>query len=275
MSQPLQWASYLAPNWLPFYEAIAQSIHRQLQHELQIHSPVLDPLIDPVFLDNALDLVFLCGLPFIRHDQQFPNHYQPVVAPVMQADRYGDRPIYFSDVIVHVDSAFAALSDLVAKMEDLTFCYNDLGSNSGYHLVRHWFYQHHYPALFLRSMLQSGSHQASIQWVASGKADWAAIDSTVLQQAQQADPSLTSRIQIIASLGPSPMPPLVAAQRLGEPLHHQIRNVLLHPDALLQHTMQQFGVQRFAAVQVEDYGAIAQIYQNSQRFGASETSAHG
>lgn len=116
-------------------------------------------------------------------------------------------------------------------------------------------------------MIQSDSHQHSIAWVAEGKADCAAIDSTVLEQELRNLPERSPQLHIIESIGPCPMPPLVAAQRLGKSFLDQLQAALLQPDSELQTHMQQVGIRRFVRVKSEDYGAIAQMYNAALKTG--------
>ena len=139
-----------------------------------------------------------------------------------------------------------------------TFCYNDLGSNSGYHLVFQALRQNKGPESFFGSVIQSGSHQVSIRWVADGWADCAAIDSTVLEREFQNFPDLRSQVKVIASIGPSPMPPIVAANRLGVEATTELQRLLLHPDRELLGVMTDAQVQGYQAVDWSDYEVIAQ-----------------
>ncbi|ABA24611.1 ABC-type phosphate/phosphonate transport system periplasmic component-like protein [Trichormus variabilis ATCC 29413] len=250
--------SYLAPNWWQFYQAIATYLGRVVQMEIQLQPGECDPLEDPLLLQDQLDLAFICGLPLIRYSQTVTTQLQTLVAPVMESSRYGNHPVYFADVIVNAQSKIAKFADLSGK----TFCYNDLGSNSGYNLLCHHLIQQRYPENFFSNTLQSGSHQRSIRWVVEGLADCAAIDSVVLEQEFKDFPELLRHLRVVEVLGPAPMPPLVVAQRLGISLIEQMRLALLQPDADLQRVMERFGVRRFAAVELKDYQILNQIYSD-------------
>ncbi|MBE9201685.1 MULTISPECIES: PhnD/SsuA/transferrin family substrate-binding protein [unclassified Nodularia (in: cyanobacteria)] len=256
----LRVVSYLAPNWLGLYQAIATYLGRILEIEIQLNPGECDPLKDPLLFQDQIDLAFICGLPLIRYSQMVAHQLQPLVAPVMQSPRYGNSPIYYADVIVKADSNIKNLADLSGK----TFCYNDSGSNSGYHLLFHWLRQEKYPPNFFGKTIASGFHQRSIRWVVEGLADCAAIDSVVLEQELRDFPELSQDLRVVEMIGPSPMPPLVVAQRLGIPLIQQIELALLQPDAELQSVMKQFGVRRFAPVKLDNYRVLNQI--DSQAF---------
>jgi phosphonate transport system substrate-binding protein len=255
MNEPkkLRVVSYLAANWFSFYEAILADIGRVLGIETQLHQGECDPLEDPVLLQDQLDLAFICGLPLIRYCQDVPNQLQTLVAPVMLSPRYQNHPIYFSDIIVNAASINETFEDLLGK----TFCYNDPGSNSGYKVVCDRLFAGGYPKDFFTKTIQSGSHQNSIRWVVDGLADCAAIDSVVLEQELRDYPELSQHLRLVEALGPSPMPPLVAAQHLRSSLIQQLNKALLQPDAELQAAMQKVGVRRFAAIELADYQVLS------------------
>lgn len=256
MMQKLNAVSYLAPNWLDHYQAIVHSIGRVLHREIQLEASDLDPLED--LQNRHVDLAFICGLPFIRNCRIAEGQLKAIAAPVMQSDRYQNRPVYFSDMIVRTDSQFHCFSDLAGS----TVCYNDPGSNSGYYLLRYRLLQEQSESRFFKQAVQSRSHQRSIRWVIEQKADCAAIDSTVLEQELRVFPKLAEQIRIVESSDPCPMPPIVVAQQLGEDLIDQIQTALLQPDAELKAAMAQMNVSRYAAVNTQDYEAIATIYDS-------------
>jgi phosphonate transport system substrate-binding protein len=267
MAQPtLQAISYLAPNWFEFYQAVTQALARSLGINIQLHQGRSDPLMDPLLLDHHLDLAFICGLPWVRRHQMAPDALQVLAAPVMQAARYGDRPIYFADVIVNASSDIFSFEDLSGR----SFGCNDLGSNSGYNLV-HWHVLNQgYPINICEACVLSGSHQKSLAWVLAGRVDWAAIDSTVLEMALKQYPEWGDRLRMIAVLGPAPMPPIVAAAHLGAARIQQLRSTLLHPDPELQLAMTRAGVRRYAEQQERDYEILAEMYvavQASNQYG--------
>ncbi len=258
LSRPnkLKLVSYLAPNMFGFYEAVGEYLSRALGIETQVVQSQYDPLEDPMMLQEQLDLAFICGLPFARRHRVVSSHLQALVAPVMQASRYQNRPVYFSDIIVNADSRLITFDDLVGK----TLCYNDPGSNSGYNLLCQRLMQGGYPSNFFGTVLQSGSHQSSIRLIVEGLADCSAIDSTVLEQELYDAPELSNRLRVIESIGPCPMPPVVAAQRLGSVLLDELQSVLCRPDRELQAAMKRSRIQRYVAVNSENYAEIGMIY---------------
>lgn len=259
----LRLVSYLAPNMFWFYSAIGEYFSRALDVETDIMQSESDPLSDPLLLQDQLDVVFICGLPFIQHYRVIPNQLQALAAPVMQCLRYQNCPVYFSDIIVNADSSLQRFDDLVGK----TLCYNDPGSNSGYNLLLYRLIQTGHPKHFFGKATQSASHQRSINLVAEGLADCSAIDSTVLEQELRNSPELAQRLRVIESIGPCPIPPIVVAQHLGAAFINCLQLALLQPDIELQSAMDKAQIRHYVAVQFEDYAAIAMMHDTVVQAG--------
>jgi phosphonate transport system substrate-binding protein len=77
-------------------------------------------------------------------------------------------------------------------------------------------------------VIQSGAHQTSLQYILNRQVDAAAIDSTVLELICARHPDICTDIRIIATLGPSPMPPWVIGRHVAPALRERIRTLLLH-----------------------------------------------
>src|SRR5437868_2868261 len=89
MSQ-LQAYSYLAPNLFWFYEAICAAFGRALNRPFHLEASAFDPLEDPTLLVDAVDVAFMCGLPFNLRNKSQPGQFAVLGAPVPQLTRYQD-----------------------------------------------------------------------------------------------------------------------------------------------------------------------------------------
>ena len=240
-----------------FYQGVATYLGQTLGVETHITQSQYDPLQDPMMLQDQIDIAFICGLPFVQLNRIIPGQLQALVAPVMQASRYQNRPVYFSDIIVKASRNFR-FEDLAGK----TFCYNDPGSNSGYNLVRYRLMQSQYPSSFFGKVMQSGSHQRSIELVVEGIADCAAIDSTVLEQQLRFQPELANHLRVIESIGPCPMPPIIISSRLAND-SQKLQSILCQPNTeLASNSMKQAQIRRYVSVQTEDYAPILRMYDD-------------
>jgi phosphate/phosphite/phosphonate ABC transporter binding protein len=172
--------------------------------------------------DGSVDLAFLCGLPYIRLCRERGGMLRPLAAPVLGEPRYGDRPVYFSDVIVRQDSPFQSIADLRGR----SWAYNDPDSFSGYLVVQHRLVQMGETEAFFGQVRFSGRHQQSIQHVLKGEVDGSAIDSHVLGVERLRDPDLATKLRVIASLGPSTIPALVATAGVPQEVQDRVCDVL-------------------------------------------------
>jgi phosphonate transport system substrate-binding protein len=82
---------------------------------------------------DEVDVAFVCGLPYIQLTQHGEPPVEPLAAPVLEGDRYGGKPIYFSDVVVRRDSPFRTFLELRGR----SWGYNETQSQSGYGITRY------------------------------------------------------------------------------------------------------------------------------------------
>ncbi len=260
----LKSVSYLSPNLFWYYQAITEAISRNCKLTIELIEATTDPLDDQLLQNDQWDLMFICGLPLIRHNRIAVNPLQLLAAPVMLGDRYENQPIYFADLVVNAASNFKRFEDLAGTR----FCYNDRGSNSGYNLLRYRLLQHlhHQETSYFSHVQQSGSHQRSLQWIANGLADCAAIDSVVMDAELCQFPELRQSLRIIESMR-SPMPPIAVSSRLEPSLIVRSQNTLFNPDPDLQAAMSMAQVKRYAKVTAQDYEPIAVTFDAAMQLG--------
>jgi phosphonate transport system substrate-binding protein len=164
----------------------------------------------------------VCGLPYVWLADRDPAPVEPLAAPVLAGARYGDRPVYYSDVIVRRDSPISCLAELTGR----SWAYNEPASHSGhtatlYTLVR----MGARPGFFAR-VVEAGFHQQAIRLVHGGAVDAAAIDSQVLAVELRDHPDLAG-LRVVGAFGPSTIQPVVAASRLPRVLKDQVRDLLV------------------------------------------------
>src|SRR5207253_408625 len=141
------------------------------------------------------------------------NRIELLAAPIPSGPLYGGRPVYFSDVIVKRDSPAKKFDDLCGSV----WAYNEPRSHSGYNVIRAHLANLGRKRFFNRAV-ESGSHSASVEMVLSGQVDAAAIDSTMLEWMKSQRPEIGKQVRVIATLGPSPIPPWVISKEVPENL---------------------------------------------------------
>src|SRR5262249_20618515 len=157
-----------------------------------------------------IDLAFVCSLPYVEHE----HLVEPVAAPVLSGQRYGGEPVYFSDVVVRADSPIRDFADLRSG----AWAYNEKQSQSGYGITRDSLLRLGETRGFFGRVVEAGWHERCLSLIAAGEVDAAAIDSHVLETYLQAHPALAPALRVIATLGPSPIQPVVVSRRLPQSL---------------------------------------------------------
>jgi phosphonate transport system substrate-binding protein len=214
----LRFATFLAPSMLPVYRFLAERIGERLGRPVEL---VVGTSFDQ-FEAGEADLGVICGLPYVWLAEHRRPPVEPLAAPVLAGDRYGGRPVHFSDVIVHRDSPITCLEEL----EGRSWAFNEPASHSGhtvtlYSLVA----MGARPGFFVR-VVEAGFHQRAIRLVHRGAVDAAAIDSQVLAVELRDHPGLAD-LRVVGSFGPSTIQPVVAASRLPGQDKRQVRDLLV------------------------------------------------
>ena len=156
----------------------------------------------------------MCGLPYVRLRRKSSPPVHLVAAPVIEGERYQGRPIYFSDVIVPAASDVTSFEELRGR----SWACNGFDSHSGTLVVLHRLLQMGASGTFFNRVEVTGSHYASIQRVADGLVDGAAIDSQLLGVQLRDRPELNDQIRVVTSLGPSTNMPMVASATVPKSL---------------------------------------------------------
>ncbi|WP_419904341.1 phosphate/phosphite/phosphonate ABC transporter substrate-binding protein [Kiloniella sp.] len=211
-----------------------------------------------VWLDKNLLLSQTCGLPF---KTLLKNKVSLVGTPA-----YGlncGAGSYYSVIIVHQDSQLKKLEDLKNK----TFAYNEKGSQSGYAALLYTLSVIKDAPQFFTSSFQSGSHRQSIQAVAEGKADFAAIDALSWELALRHEPT-AQKLRIIAVSEPTPTLPFITALRSPRELDKLHMAVVDAMVALDEETREALLFIGFAPMQVSDYQVIEdRLYAIQETYG--------
>ena len=216
--QPLRFATFLAPNMQPVYERIVAYLGRHLGSAATLTVGTSFSAFDR----GEIDTGFICGLPYVMLTREPQPAIELLAAPVLRGDRYEQRPIYFSDVIVGRESRYQSFLDL----RGCAWAYNDRDSHSGYNITRYTLLRLGETRGFFGRVVEAGFHQRAIRMVASGEVDAAAIDSQVLAVELRDHPELAEQVRIVEALGPATIQPFVAARHLPLALKVALRAAL-------------------------------------------------
>lgn len=253
----LRIASCMAPN----ADDTCRAIAAYMAGKLGVHAEFVDDISwrerERQFDEGAIQLCWLCGLPYVWKADALNSAIELVAAPVMAASRYEGKPRYFSDVVVHALSRYQSFDEL----RGASWAYNEPNSHSGYNVVRH--HLRHLGASngYFGNTVESGAHQSSLRMVINREIDATAIDSTVLEYELACAPELRREIRVIDTLGPSPMPPWVMCANLPRTLKDALRETFLqmHCDDEGQAILRTWGIARLDRIDDAAYDPIRRM----------------
>lgn len=195
-----------------------------------------------------IDVAFVCGGPYVEAQAAFG--LELVAAP----QAYG-QTVYYSYIIVGADAPARSLKDLRGK----TFAFADPASNSGALVPTHMLAQMgETPEGFFESVVYTYAHDKSIQAVAQGIVDGAAVDHLIWEYTRRTDPELANKTKVIAKSAAFGIPPVVARPGLDPRLKDHIRQVLLeaHEDPEGHSILERMMIDRFVPIGDEAYDSI-------------------
>lgn len=252
----------MAANADPFYRALAPAlaVGTGLEVELVEDAPWQERQVR--FEQGEAEIAFACGVYYTRQVDEGRRPLALLAAPVPAAPRYGGRPVYFSDLVVRRESRFQSFAELQGR----SLAYNEPGSHSGYNLVRWDLACRGLAGTFFERVVEAGSHQAAMRLVARGEVDAAAIDTTVLELELQEHPWLSQHLRVLHTLGPSPIPPALAAPHLPQEIRLAVRDALLrlHLTKAGRRLLALGRFSHFAAVADAEYDAIRRMDRLAQ-----------
>lgn len=262
MVDTLRFATYLAPNIYETYAFIARSVGEKIGRPVQM---TVERSFN-AFALGQVDIGFLCGLPYTRLFDAPERSIELLVAPVLHGERYQQRPIYFSDVVVHRDSPYTSFDDL----RGCTWAYNQRTSHSGWSVVSCHLRKRENTHEYFSALVETGSHLRSLSLVLNRVTDATAIDSQVLDVFCLQHPEQAASLRVIESLGPSPIPPVVIASTIDPNLKRRIQDILLtlHEDSIAASILLRGAIERFVRVRDRDYDPIRTMNQEVLSFKA-------
>lgn len=254
-SEGLSFATCQADNTVPVARALAEYLGQRLSRPVRLFDKGDWRLAYEGISQGTISLGWICGRPYVALAGNAPLSL--LVAPVMAEARYGDKPIYYSDVIVRAGDPARTFADLRGRH----WVYNEPGSQSGYHVMRHHLATLGETTSFFGRASASGAHVRSIEMVLDGSADTSAIDSTVLEWEMERRPQLAVLLRIVAVLGPSPIPPIVVSTQVPEAVRETIRTEMLALDQAEEGRaiLAEGRLSRFASVTDADYDPIRRM----------------
>ena len=264
----VRFASFLGDNALEFYLQIVDYLGQVTGLQTELVSGLPPSEQEQMVQQGQIQVVYTCGLPYVRKADQNPPQLQVMVAPVLTAKRYHNQAVYFSDVIVRTGTPYHSL----AGLQGATFAYNEVHSLSGYISMCYRLLTLGETPAFFDQWVPSGSHANSMDLVEQGQVDAAAIDSVVLAMELVQKPERVKCFRVVEKLGPRPMPPIAAVSGLADHIRQQLVTALttMHRSKSGQQILAHAGVKCFQPMIDRDYDTIRQIMRDLRESGMIE-----
>lgn len=256
MAETLRFTTWLAPGLpLGIFRTIADHMGRRLDRPVELTSEPkisgpLQPDDDP-FTANATDVGFLCPPPYLwLSERPAPPVRLVPMAPVFDDSRNRGRPVYYSDVVVAHDSPVTAISHLAGSR----FGFNDPASLSGYHCVLAWLSERGLDPSFFGSFDATGGHRRSLDRIAAGELDVAAVDTNVWRAWERDDHDRVGVVRSLTAIGPHPVQPIVVRSELAD-LVEPMTRILADPE--LAQALARYDIIGFAPIAHHEYRQLA------------------
>lgn len=234
-----------------YYRQFLNYIGEKTGHHVELADREDYAEINNLVAKGQVDAAFVCGGPYVDGKKEFDMEL--LVAPIA----YGET-VYFSYIIVNKRSALQQLSDLRGKR----FAFTDPLSNTGklvptYMLAK----MKETPDSFFGKYSYLGSHDKSIQAVAEGVVDGAAVDSLIWEYANSTSPKFTSKTRIILKSPPYGIPPVVVPKGLDPELKERLRKIFLeaHVDPKGAEILKKMHIDRFVTIDDKAYDSIREM----------------
>ena len=117
------------------------------------------------------------------------------------------------------------------------------------------------PETFFSQHVITGSHDRSVEAVASGHVDGAAVESLVYDRMTADQPELAERVRIIAKSEPFGMPLMVVPNGLNPGLKGELRDALtqMHLSENGRKVLAHMGIDRFAPPDPQAYDSVREL----------------
>ena len=210
-----------------------------------------------------LGCVMMCGLPYWQRTAR-PTL---IAAPIPSPERYGGRPVYFTDFAVAADSPFRALEDTFGSVVGYTLRDSFSGCVAARaHLLR---YRETLGApLFREAKGGYVNARAVVEALHQGQIDVGPLDSYYFDLLRSGDPACAAKVRVVASSAPAPMPPFVATAALPSAALKALRDAVLEAgrSSELAEQRRVLLLAGFAVPRNNDYEVVDAAFARSRAF---------
>lgn len=235
------------------YQELMDYIAAKLERPVELKQRRTYQEVDDMLGADKLDAAILCSGTYVAAQRQYG--VELLAVPVIHG-----APTYRSYIIVPQSSTAASLDELHRKR----FAFTDPQSTSGYLYPAYaLMLRGRQPETFFVKTLFTYSHDNSIEAVAEGVVDGAAVDSLIYDYLQKTNPGLVARTRIIHRSPPFGAPPVGVPRTLNPETKRLLRNLFLEmdQDPSGREILKKLGVDRFIPGDDRMYESIRKMLE--------------
>jgi len=239
----------LAGAWQQLFACFIGSLDAGGQQEIDLRFDSSQSLLQ----DPGLFFGHTCGYPLMKH---LKDQVTPFCVPVFDVPGTSGK-LYSSRFIVAANSAIETLDECRGKIAAM----NATDSNSGMNVFRYAIARFNPSAVFFSSVVQTGGHLHSLEAVADGTADVAAIDCVSYQLIRDHWPELVDQVRCIGfSVETCGLPFVLPRSSIRDTdlglLIDNLNQALAHTPETIRNRLH---LLRFDPVVLEDYQPIVDL----------------
>jgi phosphonate transport system substrate-binding protein len=240
------------------YSRLFERLEAKLEVAIELVQRRTYQEINELLATGQLDAALVCTGGYVDLDRRSPGSVEVVAVPVVHG-----RTTYQSYVIVPAGSAAHDVAGLRGKR----FAFTDDLSLSGFaypsHLLRRMGAD---AGTFFGSVTFTHSHDRSVDAVAKGVVDGAAVDSLIYDELVRSSPEVRTATRVIHRSPPYGVAPVVVSTRLPPERRAAIRDALvqLHEDPEARAALGLVGFDRFAAPEPALYAGASALLGGRQ-----------
>jgi ABC-type phosphate/phosphonate transport system substrate-binding protein len=239
--------------WNTLLSAVARSAHQDMAI---IEHSAPKPIAE-LWQRTDMAAVFMCGLPISR---AAPRPLL-IAAPIPSLPEFGGQPQYWSEWVVHTDSAFSSVEATFGGRLALT----EPNSQSGFAAALEYLMPHGgSAALYQEVIAPTVNPQGAINAVITGAAEVAPVDAYAFALLQKHRHDLTSKLRVVGRTVSTPIPALVASSRGLDALIQAFSRA--HHDPALRNVMSDLLLERFVRPDPAQYDALRVNFETALEF---------
>jgi len=216
---------------------------------------------DDAWLRPDLLLSQTCGYPYVR---RLRGRVRLVATPEYEHPGcFG--PLKCSFIVVPKDSRFQTLTDLRGTRAAI----NSPESNSGTNLFRALLAPHAENGRFFSAVVETGSHNASLEYVSNGIADVASIDCITYANILRFEPRAVDGVRIFAETPRGPGLPYITRAAATDEELSILRSVLaaIADDRRMDEVRDLLSLRKFSVLEDHDYQPLLEFEREAARLG--------